>query len=483
MSFSGVADSELALLSLESAAELLRKRQISPVELMDAVLARVQRLNPHLNAFITVARESAQARAKLAEKEITTGNHRGPLHGIPVALKDNIVTEGIRTTAGSKFFSASENSPEATISKRLRRAGAIVIGKTNLHEFAYGVTTNNPHFGPTRNPWGLGCIPGGSSGGSAAALAAGMAFAAVGTDTGGSIRIPSALCGVIGLKPTYGRVSCFGVVPVARTLDHAGPMARTVADAAIMLKAIAGYDPLDPATVCKSVPDYRAALQGEIKGVILASPREYFFDHIDPEVREVVQHALHNLEDMGATIEEIRLLDFAETVAPSTHIAFAEATQYHQSAGFFPSRADDYGCDVRERLAAGMEVKATDYLRALEIRSAFSKRMDTLFEKIQAILVPAAPIPAPRIGEDTIVIDGVEETVRLALIRMNRPANLTGHPAISVPCGFTRAGLPVGLQMIGPRWDEGGLLRVAHAYEQATEWHNCSPPEITDPGP
>lgn len=473
----GLANSELALLSLESAADLLCKRRISAVELTDAVLARVQRLNPHLNAFITVARESAQAHAKLAEKEITTGNYRGPLHGIPVALKDNIVTEGIRTTAGSKFFLASEDSPEATLVRRLRRAGAIVVGKTNLHEFAYGVTTNNPHFGSTRNPWNPECISGGSSGGSAAALAAGMAFAAVGTDTGGSIRIPSGLCGVVGLKPTYGRVSCFGVVPMARTLDHAGPMARTVSDVAIMLKAIAGYDPFDPTTLRKPVANYHGELRGGVKGITLGYPREYFFERIDPAVSQAVQAAIRELEALGARVEEIRLPNFAETIVPSTDIAFAEAAQYHRSAGFFPARADDYGCDVRERLAAGMEVKATDYIRALEIRSAFSKQMDTLFEKVQAILVPTSPVPAPRIGEDKIVIDGIEETVRAALIRMNRPANFTGHPAISVPCGFTTAGLPIGLQMIGPRWDEAGLLRVAYAYEQATGWHNCSPPD------
>ena len=260
--------------------------------------------------------------------------------------------------------------------------------------------------------------------------------------------------------------------------DHAGLMARTVADAAIMLRAIAGYDPLDPATLRKPVANYHGELRSGIKGIQLGCPREYFLERIDPQVSQAVQAAVREFEALGARVEEIRLPSFAEAVDPSTAIAFAEAVQYHQSAGLFPAHADDYGCDVRERLAAGMAVKAVDYIRALEIRSIFLKQMDTLFEKVQAILVPTAPIPAPRIGEDSIVIDGVGETVRSALIRTNRPANLTGLPAISVPCGFTTAGLPIGLQMIGPRWDEGGLLRVAHAYEQATEWHNHWPPDI-----
>lgn len=467
--------SDPGFLSVEAAAQLLRRRKISPVELLDHVLARARKLNPHLNAFLTIAEESARAEAKRAQDEIMRGKYRGPLHGIPVAVKDNIITRGIRTTAGSKFFSPSEDALEATVVRRLRRSGAVLLGKTNLHEFAYGVTTNNPHFGPTRNPWNLERIPGGSSGGSAAVLAAGMACAALGTDTGGSIRIPAALCGIVGLKPTYGRVSCAGVVPLSRTLDHTGPMTRTVRDAAIMLSAIAGYDPLDPGSVRHSVSDYQTELHKRIKGTIIGVPRNYFFERVDSEVRKVVQRALDDLERLGALIEEIQLPDFAQTVDPSTLIAFAEATQFHQQAGFFPAHESEYGADVQERLGKGLDVKATGYITALDLRSTIAKEMDAVFENVAVIVAPATSIPAPRIGEEEITIEGSTETVRSALIRLNRPANFTGHPAVSIPCGFTKSGLPVGLQLIGRKWGEADLLQVAYAYEQATTWHNLFP--------
>jgi aspartyl-tRNA(Asn)/glutamyl-tRNA(Gln) amidotransferase subunit A len=469
--------SDSAFLSIEEVAPLLRKKKMSPVELVEAALARAELLNPQLNAFITIVAGHAREQARRAEREIARGRYRGPLHGIPITLKDNIITRGIRTTVGSKFFSPPHSAEEATVARRLAQAGTILIGKTNLHEFAYGTTTQNPYFGPARNPWDLGRVPGGSSGGSATALAAGIGFASIGSDTGGSIRIPSALCGTVGLKPTFGRVSCFGIVPLSRSLDHAGPLARTVVDAAIVLRAIAGYDPRDSFTPRKPVPDYSKALRGKSRGIRLGWPRDFFFEQVDGEIRSAVEAAAEVFQRLGAKIKEIDLPHLADSVEPSTNIALAEARHFHESQGFFPARASEYGEDVRQRLEQGGSVRAVDYLAALDQREQTTRDFDLALQKVDALLAPTVAISAPRLGETIVTIGGREETVRSALIRLNRPANFTGHPAISLPCGFTKAGLPIGLQLIGRKWDESRLLQVAHAYEQATDWHTRHPRE------
>jgi len=339
---------ELHYLTIAEAAALLRKRKISPVELTKAALRRIDALDPRLNAFITVTAERALREARTAEREIARGKYRGPLHGIPITLKDNICTEGVRTTAGSKILDNFIPLADAVVAQKLSRAGVVLLGKTNLHEFAYGITTENPHYGPARNPWNLECIPGGSSGGSAAAVATGMGFASIGTDTGGSIRIPSALCGIVGLKPNFGRVSCQGIVPLAVTLDHAGPLARTVADAAIMLDAIGECEKPQQAF-------YKAARtslpkRGKKIRLRLGWPREYFFDRVDSEIKRAIEAAAKVLENLGAGVEEISLPHIAESVDPSTQIALAEALEYHESQGYFPARAADYGKDVRKRL-------------------------------------------------------------------------------------------------------------------------------------
>ncbi len=469
-------ESEIAFLSIEQAARLLRSRKISPVDLVEAALARIERLNPRLNAFLTVVADGARRAARQAEKELRKRRDRGPLHGVPISLKDNIWTRGIRTTAGSKILADFVPDIDATVARRLSRAGAILIGKTILHEFAYGISSENPHYGPVHNPWALERIPGGSSGGSAASLASGIGFASVGTDTGGSIRIPAALCGIVGLKPTYGRVSCYGVVPLARSLDHAGPLARTVADVAILLRTIAGRDPLDPTTAARAVPDYPGALKGRRLGKVrLGWPREYFFEHVDAEVQKAVESAGKQLERLGATLEEISLPNISASVEPSTQIALAESNSFHELAGYYPARAAEYGEDVRKRLELGDSIRAVDYLAALETRKKVLGDFETAFERVDAILAPAVPVPAPRIGEKMVKIGTEEESVRSALIRTNRPANFTGLPAISVPCGFTRTGLPIGLQLIGRAWEEARLLQIAHAYEQSTEWHERHP--------
>ena len=465
----------MEFLSIRRIARLLRTKKISPVELTEAVLARVEKQNPRLNAYITVLAERARVDARRAEHEIVRGRYRGPLHGVPISIKDNIWVRGVLCTAGSKILADFIPAEAATVARRLLRAGAVLIGKTNLHEFAYGITGENPHYGPARNPWALDCIAGGSSGGSAAALAAGLCFASVGTDTGGSIRIPAALCGVTGLKPTFGRVSSYGVVPLARSLDHVGPLARAVEDLAIVLQVIAGCDLLDPTAAANPVPDYSGALRGRLGRLRLGWPREYFFEHIDDQVRRAIEAAARVFVKLGAQIEEVSLPHIRDSAEPSTHIALAEARLFHETAGHFPARALEYGEDVRKLLDKGASVSAVDYLKALEIQQTVLRDFQAAFGRVDAILAPAVPVPAPPLGESILMIGGERETVRSALIRLNRPGNLTGLPAISVPCGFTRDGLPIGLQLIGPAWSEERLLRIAHAYEQATDWHTRRP--------
>ena len=469
---------ELCYLTIAEAGTLLRKRKISPVELTQTALERIEALDPRLNAFITVTAERALREALAAEREISRGKYRGALHGISITLKDNICTEGVKTTAGSKILNNFVPHADADVARKLSCAGAILLGKTNLHEFAYGITTENPHYGSARNPWDLQRITGGSSGGSAAAVATGMGFASVGTDTGGSVRIPAALCGIVGLKPNFGRVSCKGIVPLAVTLDHAGPLARTVADVAIMLDAICECDGLEGAFY-KAV---RSGLKKRGKKVHLRLgwPREYFFERVDPEIRRAMEAAMKVFERLGARVQEVALPHIADSVEPSTQIALTEALEYHESQGYFPAHARDYGEDVRKRLEMGSAVRAVDYLRAQKAREQVRADFRAAFERVDAIVAPAAPIAAPRIGEDAVKLGGESQSVRGAFVRMNRPANFTGFPVISLPCGFTRSGLPIGMALHGPQWGEAKLLRIAAAYEQTTMWHERRPPLILD---
>jgi len=463
--------SDPAFLSIQQASELLRRRKISPVELVNACLARIEQLNPWLNAFITVLPERARRGAHKAEREIARGRWRGPLHGIPIALKDNIWTRGIRTTAGAKILTDFVPREDADVTRRLAEAGAILLGKTNMHEFAYGITNNNPHFGATHNPWNLERITGGSSGGSAAAIASGMCFASPCTDTGGSIRIPSALCGIVGLKPTFGLVSVTGIVPLAPSLDHAGPIARTVTDACIVVDAVARDYPKEYAR-----PDYRKLRRSLPRRIRLAWPEDYFFDRIDPEGCALIEAAAKVFRSLGARIEHVSMPRLGAALLPGTNdIALAEATHYHESQGYFPSRANDYGADVRLRLEQGTKVRALDYLRGLSMKAMAEGEFESTFKRADAIIAPVTAVSAPRIGQEEVEIAGEKETVRSALVRLNRPANFTGHPAISVPCGFTSDGLPVGMQLIGPRWSEACLLAIAQAYEEAAGWHAHHP--------
>jgi aspartyl-tRNA(Asn)/glutamyl-tRNA(Gln) amidotransferase subunit A len=469
-------ESELAFLSIQQAARLLRRKEISPVDLVNAALSRIERLNPSLNAFLTVLADRARKQARAAERQLVRakrGNETGPnspLFGIPISLKDNFWTQGIRTTAGSKILANFVPKQDSDVAARLTGTGAILLGKTNMHEFAYGITNDNPHYGAVHNPWALSRIPGGSSGGSAAATAAGMCFASVGTDTGGSIRIPAALCGIVGLKPTYGLVSVAGVIPLAESLDHVGPLARNVGDACIMLQAIADKFPRTAKPA-----DFRKLKQEASHRFRLGWPREYFFERVDLEVMRAIEAAAGVFKSAGARVEEVSLPHLEDSLEASANIALAEATRYHQSQGFYPAHAEEYGADVSGRLEMGTQVRAVDYLRAFEVKRQMENDFELAFERVDTILAPAVPIAAPRIGENEVKIAGEKETVRSALVRMNRPANMTGYPAISVPCGFTKAGLPMGLQLIGPRWGEARLLAIALAYEQSTEWHKRHP--------
>lgn len=455
---------DLAWMTIEQVAPLIAAREVSPRELVDALLGRIEEDGRRLNAFITVDADGARSAALRAEAEILRGGYRGPLHGVAVALKDNIWTAGLRTTAGSKILADFVPVEDATVVRRLRRAGAIVIGKTNMSEFAYGATNNNPHYGPTRNPWDLDRITGGSSGGSAAAVAAGCAYAALGTDTGGSVRIPAALCGVMALKPTFGRVSCHGTMPLVPRYDHVGTIARSVGDLAIVLQAIAGHDAGDPATSTATVPDWPQDLRETPPSILLGRPREYFFEQLAPEVAALVGAAVDTLQRAGATMREIRLPDLQEATSRCTAYALAEATTVHRRMGFFPTRAAEYGDDVRRRLQEGAEARPEDYAAAADAKQVIDAAFESALAQVDAIVAPTTSIPATRIGESLVTINGHEETVRSALIRLNRPANITGLPSITVPCGRTGAGLPIGLQIIAPLFSEGRLLQIAQMF-------------------
>jgi aspartyl-tRNA(Asn)/glutamyl-tRNA(Gln) amidotransferase subunit A len=462
-------EAELAFATIAEIARLFRAGKLSPVELTELMLARIERFNTKLNAYITVTDEVARRQAKSAEAELgvqgkrKTRTDRGLLHGIPVSLKDNICTEGIRTTAGSKILRDYFPERDAPVVSHLKLAGAVLLGKTNMHEFAYGVTTNNPHYGPARNPWDTVRIPGGSSGGSAAAVAAGLCFGSVGTDTGGSIRIPAALCGIVGLKPGFGRVDVAGVIPLSVTHDCVGPLARTAGDAGILFRAIAGGGN------GKGEVRQRGSDARRLSKVRLGIPREFFFEVISSEVAKSFDAAVRSIRGLGARIKDISIPLLAQTEKAGNRIAWAEASHYHQQSGRFPGRGAEYSEDVRSRLETGIKVTAVEYLEAMDQRRSFIAQLREVMEKeaIDALMVPTVPIAAPLIGEETTRVGNDEHATRALLLRLNRPANLAGVPAISVPCGFTAVGLPIGAQFIGAERKEQVLLEIADIYQRS----------------
>lgn len=464
--------SDLTDLTIAEAAARIQTRDLSPVELTEAYLARIDRLNPLLNAYVTVTAERARADARAAEQEIAAGTYRGPLHGVPIALKDLVDTAGIETAGGAKVLRGRVPATDAAVAARLREAGSVLLGKTNTHELAFGATTNNPHYGPTRNPWNTDRVPGGSSGGSGAAIAASIAAGAIGTDTGGSIRIPAAACGCVGLKPTYGRVSKRGILPMSWLVDHPGPIVHTVEDAAIMLQAIAGYDPGDFATVPMPVPDYRAALEGGVRGLRIGVPPS-FFTLLDPEVRAAVEAAAAWFAGQGAEMVELDLPTDRERFGLAFSVVVAESKE--AVIREWETRPDDFGKDLQAIYSQPLP-DGVAFAHGLRTMKEIAEAYRVAAETVDLILTPTLPLTAPPIGQETVTIGGVQIGATNALASLTGWFNVARLPAISLPCGFSADGLPIGLSLAGKPFDEATVLRGAWAYEQGTDWHKRRPP-------
>lgn len=461
-------------LSLADAARLVKTREVSPVELVEASIERIHAVNSRLSAFITIFEQQARQVARAAEIMATAGHGLGPLHGIPIALKDNVAVEGQRTTAGSKILSDWVPDHDATIARRLRQAGAIFLGKLNMHEFAWGGTSDNPHFGAVRNPWNTEHFPAGSSGGSGAAVAARACYGAIGTDTGGSIRLPSAVNGIVGIRPTYGRVSNHGIIPLAWSMDTAGPMTRTVEDCAIMFGAIAGHDPKDAASSRAPVQDYTLGLTQGIEGLRIGVVPGYFFHHLQPPVLDAVTRALDTMTGLGARVIEVDINNIHGNISAQLTIEAAEPSTYHQR--WLRERPDDYGDDVRTLLEVGEMLLATQYLQAQRYRSLLRNEFLDAFRAIDLFLCPTLPFTATKVGQMNVVIEnGVEEDMLSAIMQFTGVPSLTGLPALSVPCGFDPNGLPIGMQLIGRPFDEATLFRAGAAYQAATDFHLRKP--------
>ena len=443
----------LTPLSLTDQRDLVKSKEIDASDLTSACYRQIERLNPILNAFITV----------IPPEPLFPQGSSVPLYGIPLAVKDLYDTKGIRTTAGSRFFADNIPQEDAVVVQKMKRAGTQIVGKTNTHEIALGVTTNNPHYGACKNPWDITRTPGGSSGGSAVAVATGMAMAALGTDTGGSIRIPAALCGVVGLKPTYGRVSLRGILPLSWNLDHAGPITRKVEDAALMLQVMGGYDELDPTSV-KTLPgDYSSHLKDSMKERKIALAIGDFIEESDPEVLEAVREATRVLAEQGVVITEVNMDFLKEGALANAVMVQSDGAAFHRER--LKEHPDWFGVDVRQRLETGAAFTSSEYALARRTQAEVKRRCEILLNLYDVLILPTTPIPAPVLeGENAI------ERARL-LTRFTAPFNLTGLPALTVPCGFTKDGLPIGLQIVSRAWNEAGVLRTGYAYQQATDWH------------
>ena len=451
-------------MTIQEASAALRAREVSSAELTAASLERIRRLDARLRAFITVMEESARAQARAADEELARGIDRGPLHGIPVAVKDLFLTRGVPTTAGSKLFADRVSDHDAAVVARLAQAGAVLVGKTNLHELAYGITSANPHYGAVRNPWDLDRIPGGSSGGSAAAVAAEMVFMALGTDTGGSIRIPASFCGTAGLKPTWGRVSRYGVMPLGFSLDHVGPLARSVRDVAVTMQVLAGFDPRDETSSRQPVPNYLPPQDPSLGGVRIGWPDNFYFDGVEEDVAGALRRAAETAEALGARVVAVRVPDIAALNVVARIILYAEASAVMEP---HMHRRGEFGADVRALLEQGRLVAAADYVNAQRLRRMLQQEFRALLKQVDCLLTPTTPTAAPRQGETSMDIRGQQEDVRLASTRLVRGVNPLGLPALSLPAGLDRQGLPVSMQLIGRPFEEALLMRVAAALEVA----------------
>lgn len=454
--------------TLSQLASAIRGKQISPVDVTDAFIGRAEALEPTLNAFITLLPEEARAAAKQAEAEIAAGNYRGPLHGIPVGLKDLFWTKGVRTTSGSKVTANFVPGEDATVVARLQQAGSYALGKTNMVEYAYGGAEHHELYGAPRNPWGIEHVTGGSSSGSGAAVAAGQVPVALGTDTAGSVRAPAALCGLSGHKPTYGLISRFGVSALSWSQDHVGPMARTAEDCALIMNVLVGHDPRDPGSVNAPQVDYVAALNGEARGLRVAVPANHIWNVMHPETRAAFDAAMAQLGELGVEVERIEIPELDWVAAAQVAITQAEATAYHRER--FPHQGPDYHPGVRRRIESGFFLPAHAYVQARRVRALMEHRWAEIFGRFDLVAAPTVPMPAPRFGQASVETSEGEVTVR-ELVRITRLFNPNGLPAISVPCGFSTEGLPIGLQLAGPRFADALVLRAADAYQQATDWH------------
>jgi aspartyl-tRNA(Asn)/glutamyl-tRNA(Gln) amidotransferase subunit A len=449
-------------MTIREAGEALRSHRLSSLELTNAAIARIERSATRLNAFITVTAERAREQAWQADGELEAGRDRGPLHGIPIAVKDLFLTRGVRTTAGSKVYENFIPDRDAAVVEKLEAAGAVMLGKLNMHELAYGITSANPHFGAVRNPWDVAHSPGGSSGGSGAAVAAGLAYAAMGTDTGGSIRIPASFCGTVGLKPTYGRVSRYGVLPLGYSLDHVGPLTRSARDAAIVLNAIAGHDRRDETSSRRPVVDYVPDDGCSIRGMRVGLPENFYFERLDGDVESSVRGAVARAESLGAVVKSVRVPDVPALNVVARVILLAEASAMMESS---KEPRQSFGTDVLALLDQGRLVPATDYVNAQRLRRKIRGEFEKLWADVDCLFLPATPITAPEIGARTVRLGGSDEDVRLAATRLVRGINALGYPALSMPCGLSATGLPIGLQIVGPAFGEALILRIGAALE------------------
>ena len=450
-------------LGISDVVGLIRTGQLSPLALVQSCLDRIESLNPALNTYLTVMADAALAAAKVAEQAVTAGDALGPLHGVPVALKDNCEVAGVRMTGGTPFLRDHIAPADAEIVSRLRQAGAIILGKLNMHEWAIGGTTRNPHYGPCHNPWDPTRIPGGSSGGSGAAVAADLALITVGTDTGGSVRIPAALNGVCGLRPTMGRISNRGVIPVSWTFDTVGPLARRAEDIARVLQVLAGYDPHDLTSRDQPTGNYLAELNDGVTGWRVGLLGGHFQTEPQPAVVTLVTQAARVFEELGTHVEEVELDGAEGTIERASKMLLADAAAFHQAR--LAERAEGFGSDVRTRLQIGAQVSGSQYVLARQEQRRWQRQLKQTFERYDLLLAPTCGIPAPLIEES----EGVQ-TTRL-LTRFTYPFSLAQLPVLSVPCGFTQGPLPVGMQLIAPAWAEASILRAAQAYQQVTDWH------------
>ncbi|MFB3825909.1 MAG: amidase [Bryobacteraceae bacterium] len=447
-------------MTLFEAAGALRARRVSSVELTRAALERIRALNPRLNAFQTVVEERALARARMADKALAEGRDPGPLHGIPIAVKDVFSTRGIPTTCGSRLWADYLPDRDAAVVEKLEAAGAVMVGKTGMHEIAYGITSNNPHFGAVRNPWDPERIPGGSSGGSASAVASGMVFIAMGSDTGGSIRIPASFCGTVGLKPTFGRVSRYGVRPLDFSLDHMGPLTRSVRDAAAVLEAIAGYDSRDDTSSRRPVEKYVPGAEPSIKDVRIGLPENFYFEGVEPCVTGAIGAMAKEAEALGASVTPVRVPEIDAINAVGRVILLVEAAAVMEP---YMDRRGEFGADVLALLDQGRLIPGADYVNAQRLRRLFQSQFRELWRGVDCLLTPTTPFGAPRIGEAAVELGGETVDVRLAATRFVRAVNVLGAPAVSLPCGRDARGMPLGMQIIARPFAEALMLRVAQA--------------------